>query len=180
MFARPAKIHARPLLAAHLVLALFLLGACMAQAAPQARQAGAVDLVRVYKAERKLQLVSGGQVVREFKIALGGDPKGPKRQEGDGKTPEGAYTLDYKNAATGYHRAIHISYPNSADRAAARARGVQPGGAIMIHGQKNGYGWLSFASQHMDWTKGCIALSDADMDLVWSLVPAGTRIEIHP
>lgn len=101
-----------------------------------------VDLVRVLKGERKLQLLAGTQVLREFPVALGGNPLGHKQQEGDRRTPEGRYLLDYKKADSAFYKAIHISYPNGADLAAARKRGVAPGGQIMIHGQKNGLGAL--------------------------------------
>ena len=139
-----------------------------------------VDLVRVLKSEHKLQLVSEGKVLHEFKVALGSDPKGQKQQEGDGKTPEGTYTLDYKKSDSAFHRAIHISYPNSKDIASAKIRGVSPGGQIMIHGQKNGLGRLSFISQRLDWTNGCVALNNADMDILWAMVKDGTKIEIIP
>ncbi|MEQ1629968.1 MAG: L,D-transpeptidase family protein [Gallionella sp.] len=139
-----------------------------------------VDLVRVLKSEHKLQLISVGKVTREFDVALGGQPIGHKLQEGDGRTPEGFYTLDYKKSDSAFYRALHISYPNSLDIAAAKARGVSPGGAIMIHGQKNGLGWLSFISQGFDWTNGCIALTNSDMDIVWGEVNEGTKIEIKP
>jgi murein L,D-transpeptidase YafK len=139
-----------------------------------------VDLVRVLKSDHKLQLLAEGKVLHEFKIALGGNSKGHKQREGDGKTPEGIYTLDYKKSDSAFYRAIHISYPNSTDIASAKARGVSPGGSVMIHGQKNGLGWLSFISQHFDWTNGCIALDNSDMDIVWAVVREGTKIEIFP
>lgn len=139
-----------------------------------------VDLVRVLKSEHKLQLIAEGKVLYEFGVALGNHPKGHKQQEGDGKTPEGIYTLDYRKSDSAFYRAIHVSYPNSSDIASARARGVNPGGSIMIHGQKNLLGWLSFVSQRFDWTNGCIALDNTDMDKVWSLVHEGTKIEIAP
>jgi murein L,D-transpeptidase YafK len=142
--------------------------------------APAVELVRVLKSERKLQLISGGKIRNEFNVALGSNPKGPKQQEGDGRTPEGKYTLNYKKKNSGYFRAIHISYPNRADRKSAKARGVKPGGDIMIHGQKRMLGWMSPISQQFDWTKGCIALSDEDMEVVWKMVREGTKIEILP
>lgn len=145
-----------------------------------ARGETSADLVRVLKSERKLQLVSAGAVLHEFGIALGGNPIGHKMQEGDSKTPEGAYVLDYKKPDSAFHKAIHISYPNAGDSASAKARGVAPGGQVMIHGQKNGLGWLSFINQRFDWTSGCIALSNRDMDVLWSLVKVGTRIEILP
>lgn len=145
-----------------------------ATASPQA------DFVRVLKAQRKVQILSGDAVVREFPMVLGGNPLGHKSQEGDGKTPEGLYTLDYKKTDSAFHKAIHISYPNADDVAAAQKLGVSAGGQIMIHGQKNGLGWLSFIIQRFDWTNGCIALKNEDMDAFWQLVEAGTKIEIKP
>lgn len=139
-----------------------------------------VDQVRILKSDRKLQLVSAGHVLKEFKIALGGNPIGHKMQEGDGKTPEGLYILDYKKSDSAFYKAFHISYPNSVDTASAKSRGVNSGGAIMIHGQKNGLGWLSRLSQRFDWTNGCVALHDSDMDILWGSVQEGTQVEIRP
>lgn len=139
-----------------------------------------VELVRVLKSEHKLQLVSEGKVLREFKVALGSNPIGHKQQEGDGKTPEGIYILDYKKSDSAFYRAVHISYPNSTDIASAKARGVNPGGSVMIHGQKNGLGWLSFVNQRFDWTNGCVALNNSDMDILWAVIREGTKIEISP
>lgn len=142
--------------------------------------ASTADLVRVLKSERKLLVLSRGNVLYEFRVVLGSNPAGHKTQEGDGKTPEGAYVLDYKKSDSTFHKAIHISYPNAQDIAAAKARGVTPGGQIMIHGQKNGLGWLSFVSQRFDWTNGCIALTNKDMDILWSVVKEDTKVEIYP
>jgi murein L,D-transpeptidase YafK len=139
-----------------------------------------IDLVKVFKAERRLELWSDKIRVYQFSIALGFEPIGHKQKEGDGKTPEGKYTLDYKNEKSGYFKAIHISYPNTTDREKAKQLGVLPGGDVMIHGQKNGFGWLGFLTQMRDWTYGCIALSNADMQMVWNLVSVGTPIEINP
>lgn len=136
--------------------------------------------MRVYKQQRVLQLLSHGQVMEQFHISLGHDPVGHKQREGDGRTPEGPYTLDYKNDHSGYHKSLHISYPNSADIASARQRGVSPGGDVMIHGQRNGWGWLGFITQYFDWTLGCIAVRDSEMDILWSLVDVGIPIEILP
>jgi murein L,D-transpeptidase YafK len=97
-----------------------------------------------------------------------------------GGTNRNSYILDYKNAGSAYYKSIHISYPNAKDREEARKRGVAPGGDIMIHGQKNGYGRLSFLVQRFNWTNGCIALSDRDMEQVWMAVDPGTPIEIRP
>jgi murein L,D-transpeptidase YafK len=139
-----------------------------------------VDLVVVSKGESRLYLERAGKRIASFKVAFGGEPEGHKRQEGDERTPEGKYVLDSKNAQSAFHRSIHISYPNAADRAAARSRGVSPGGDVMIHGQKNGWGWLAPIMQLFDWTDGCIALRDADMDKVWEAVEVGTPIVIKP
>lgn len=139
-----------------------------------------VDFVRVVKSERKLMLLSGGQVIREFKIVLGGNPAGHKLQEGDKRTPEGRYVLDYKKSDSAFYKAIHISYPNEDDIASARQRGVKPGGQIMIHGQKYVSGRLAILSDLIDWTNGCIALKNDEMDVLWDQITEGTKIEILP
>jgi murein L,D-transpeptidase YafK len=138
------------------------------------------DLVIVSKSESRLYLERAGKRFASFKVAFGGDPHGHKLQEGDERTPEGEYVLDSKNPSSGYYKAIHISYPNAQDRAAAKVRGVSPGGQVMIHGQKNGLGWLAPIAQLFDWTDGCIALSNDDMKAVWKAVDVGTPIEINP
>lgn len=140
----------------------------------------AVTHVRVLKNDHKLQLLSGDRLVHEFHVVFGANPKGHKMEEGDERTPEGSYILDYKKIDSAFYRAIHISYPNAKDIAFAKSRGVKPGGDIMIHGQKNGLGWLPFISQRFNWTNGCVALSNKDMDIVWALVKEGTPIEILP
>lgn len=139
-----------------------------------------VDLVLVDKSERRLELSAGGKTVRSYSIALGGSPIGHKRQEGDERTPEGRYLLDWRNARSGYFRSIHISYPNSKDEEFARSLGVKPGGMIMIHGQPNGYSWWGWVLQMLDWTDGCIAVDNAEMAEIWDMVPDGTPIEINP
>lgn len=139
-----------------------------------------VTRVRVLKNDHKLQLLDGENLLREFHVVFGANPKGHKMQEGDERTPEGTYTLDYKKTDSAFYRAIHISYPNAKDTASAQSRGVKPGGQVMIHGQKNGLGWLSFISQHFNWTNGCVAMSNEDMAIVWAQVKEGTPIEILP
>jgi len=139
-----------------------------------------VDRVIVNKSLQVLYLMKNGKVLSEFHVVFGTHSKGDKVQEGDGRTPEGNYTLDAKNPHSHYYKSIHISYPNAKDRKEAARRGVNPGGSIMIHGQKNGYEWLSFLSKYVNWTKGCIALSNEDMDEVWKSVRVGTPIEIRP
>jgi murein L,D-transpeptidase YafK len=139
-----------------------------------------VTLVRVLKSDHKLQLLAGETVLHEFHAVFGANPKGHKTQEGDERTPEGVYILDYKKSDSAFYKSIHISYPNARDIALAKARGVDPGGQIMIHGQRNGIGSLAFITQHMNWTDGCVALSNSDMDVVWKLVREGTPIDIRP
>ena len=138
------------------------------------------DMVIVEKSEARLYLMRAGEALASFRVAFGANPEGHKQQQGDERTPEGNYVLGYKNAGSAFYKSIHISYPNAKDRAAARKRGVDPGGDIMIHGQKNGYGKFSAIVQYFNWTDGCIALSNSDMDLVWNAVKPGTPIEIRP
>ncbi len=137
-----------------------------------------IDKVFVDKSERVLQLLSGDTVIKTYTIALGDNPIGHKQQEGDERTPVGTYTLDYKNENSIAYRSIHISYPNAADIAQAKKRGVSPGGDIMIHGQMNGYEHLAWLNQRRDWTDGCIAVSNPEMNEIMSAVAVGTPIEI--
>jgi murein L,D-transpeptidase YafK len=142
--------------------------------------AGKVDLVRVDKSERSMELLSNGEVVRTHTIALGGNPIDHKQREGDQRTPEGRYVLDWRNPNSCCVRSIHVSYPNVADKAAARAAGVEPGGMIMIHGPLNSLRWLDWLLQMFDWTDGCIAVGEEDMLEIWDMVGNGTPIEIDP
>ncbi len=139
-----------------------------------------IDHVVVYKSEKKMYLLSEGHRVKEYNVVFGANPKGHKQQEGDERTPEGKYILDYKKSDSSFYKAIHISYPNEEDKRRARANGVNPGGQIMIHGQKNGQGSLSWLAQQFNWTDGCIAVTNAEMDEIWILVKSGTPIEIWP
>jgi murein L,D-transpeptidase YafK len=138
------------------------------------------DFVLVIKSESRLYLMREGRELDSFKVAFGSNPDGHKQAQGDGRTPEGHYTLDYKNLNSKYYKSIHLSYPSALDRENARKRGVRPGGDIMIHGQANGYGGFSAIVQLFNWTNGCIALSNKDMDVVWQKVRTGTPIEIRP
>jgi murein L,D-transpeptidase YafK len=138
------------------------------------------DRVVVLKKEHTLLLLRGDQVLKTYKVALGGEPVGPKQQEGDHKTPEGVYVLDRRNERSRFYRAIHISYPNEEDQRRAAAKGVPPGGDIIIHGLPNGFGWLGEAHRVRDWTDGCIAVTDVEMDEIWRAVRDGTPIEIKP
>jgi murein L,D-transpeptidase YafK len=138
------------------------------------------DAVIVLKKEHKLILLSRGSVLKSYKIALGGDPVGPKTRQGDHKTPEGQYVLDRRNLHSRFYRSIHISYPGKRDVAQARALGVSPGGDVYIHGLPNGYRWVGSGHRLMDWTDGCIAVTNEEMDEIWRAVPDGTPIEIRP
>ncbi|BDY06073.1 L,D-transpeptidase family protein [Ferrimonas sp. YFM] len=138
-----------------------------------------VDLVRVDKSEGRMELVGQGEVVRSYAVAFGANPQGHKQQEGDEKTPEGRYILDYAKEDSSFYRAMHISYPNEQDRQSAAERGVSPGGLIMVHGQRNGLGWLAPLTQWFNWTDGCIALTNDEMDEFMALVPVGTPIDIR-
>lgn len=138
-----------------------------------------VDLVKVDKSKRRLYLLQGDQVVREYRIALGKSPKGHKQQEGDQRTPEGNYYLDFITQDSHFYRAIHISYPNPQDERHAAQLGVSPGGDIKIHGLKNGETADPAFIQSFDWTNGCIALTNSEMDDFLSLVQPGTPIHIE-
>jgi len=138
------------------------------------------DRVLVLKKDRTLQLLDHGRVVKTYKIALGGDPVGPKSRQGDHKTPEGVYVLDSRNAQSKFHKAIHISYPNARERANAGKMGISAGGDVFVHGLPNGYGFLGASHRLRDWTDGCIAVTDEEIDEIWKAVPNGTPIEIRP
>ncbi len=136
------------------------------------------DKVLVIKTERQLYLLRDAQVLRSYRVALGHNPVGHKVFQGDGRTPEGLYTLDWRTSASRFYRAIHISYPNEEDIDRAGQFGGRPGGSIMIHGQPvDGF---AGANPYFDWTEGCIALSNREMDEVWMAVDDGTPIEILP
>jgi murein L,D-transpeptidase YafK len=160
-------------------LAVLLLG--VPEVAQEAAQPALhADRVLVLKKKRTLQLLSQGKVIRSYKVALGGDPIGPKARQGDHKTPEGAYVLDSRNAHSQFYKSIHISYPSGREREAARQRGVSPGGDAFVHGLPNGYGWVGSSHRLKDWTDGCIAVTNAEMDEIWQAVADGTPIAIRP
>ena len=138
------------------------------------------DEIRVDKSARLMTLYRDGAALKSYRIAIGGGGEGPKRREGDRLTPEGDYTIIGRNPASIAHRSLRISYPSPADVADADARGVRPGGDIMIHGILNGYGHLGRLHRLTDWTDGCIAVTNAEMDEIWRVVPDGTVIRIEP
>jgi tetratricopeptide (TPR) repeat protein len=141
---------------------------------------GPADRILIEKKERRLTLFSKGKVLKAYQIALGGNPNGPKERQGDNKTPEGTYVIDSRNRNSRYHLSLHISYPNEKDKKRAKELGVSPGGDIMIHGIKNGLSWVGDMHTEVDWTKGCIAVTDEEIEEIDSVVPRGTIVEIKP
>lgn len=165
------------LLAAGLLLAVGLPGIASATVAANASTpAGDADLVVVMKSERELYLYRNGLIIAQYPIALGLRPIGTKQMRGDDKTPIGAYTLDWRNPNSDFHRSIHISYPDPSDREHAAALGVAPGNNIMIHGQPD----YDNRPRTGDWTHGCIAVSNRAINQIWARVPDGTPIHIYP
>ena len=138
------------------------------------------DKVVVKKGARRLVLYSGDRVLREYSVALGGNPAGPKQKEGDERTPEGRYVLDYRNPHSAFHLSLHISYPSAGDKAAANARGAPPGGLIMVHGVKDNLRFLGRAHVLLDWTEGCVAVTNQQIEEIWRVVPDGTPIVLEP
>ncbi len=141
-----------------------------------------VERIEVRKAQRTLTLWAAGAPVHVITgIQLGDEPIGPKRFEGDERTPEGRYVIDWGNPESAYHLSLHISYPDAADAAHARGAGRSPGGMIMIHGQPSDLPGADLGARVPgDWTDGCIALSNAEIELLWQSVPDGTPIDILP
>jgi murein L,D-transpeptidase YafK len=138
------------------------------------------DKIIVLKSARSMTLLSGGKALKTYKVALGSVPVGPKQVEGDHKTPEGDYVIDAKNANSQFHLSLHISYPSAADQQRARSLGARPGGAIMIHGLAKPFAYLGPLHRQTDWTDGCIAVTNAEIEEIWKLVRVGTRVEIRP
>jgi len=161
-------------------LAFLLTGLCLLPLPAVSGDFPMADKVVVEKEDRKLHLLRNGDVLRSFDIALGIAPIGDKEQEGDQKTPEGAYSLDARNPDSDYFLSIHISYPSSLDRADANRKGYDPGGSIMIHGQPNAPVYSAAYYRSEDWTNGCIAVSNSDMIDIWLMTPNDIPIEILP
>jgi murein L,D-transpeptidase YafK len=138
------------------------------------------DYLLVDKSRRLLHLFQDGQIIKSYQVGLGNNPVGAKQAAGDGKTPEGSYFIDSRNAASNFHLALHISYPDQDDINNARKKGLEPGGAIMIHGLPN-EGWKKiFIRQPSDWTKGCVAVKDREIEEIWDMVKPGTPIDLCP
>jgi murein L,D-transpeptidase YafK len=140
----------------------------------------AIDRIVVEKSAKRLSIFRDGSQIKRYRIALGRNPVGAKQEEGDMKTPEGFYKIDSRNAQSSFHLALHISYPADEDNRRAAARGVSAGFDIMIHGIQNGRGWIGAFHRWKNWTAGCIALTDEEIEELWRVTPDGTTIEIRP
>ena len=139
-----------------------------------------IDRIVVEKAARKMSIFRDSKQIKTYRIALGRNPVGAKQAEGDMKTPEGIYKIDSRNPQSSFHLALHISYPSDDDKARAAERGVPAGFDIMIHGIRNGLGWIGAFHRWTDWTVGCIALTDEEIEELFRVTPDGTTIEIRP
>jgi len=158
----------------HLLVLLIAALHCIAATTAQ------TDKIIILKSARQMTLLSGGRVLKTYKVALGSVPVGPKQVEGDHKTPEGNYIIDAKNSHSQFHLSLHISYPSAEDQKRAGSMGARPGGAIMIHGLAAPFAYLGPLHRQTDWTDGCVAVTNAEIEEIWKLVPVGTRVEIRP
>lgn len=139
-----------------------------------------IDQLVVEKKKRQMHAYAQGKLVKTYSVALGRQPTGHKQVQGDKKTPEGIYTINDKNPNSGYHKNLGVSYPNAKDRAYAARLGKSAGGDIKIHGMRNGLGFVGKWHRFINWTAGCIAVTDAEMDELYAAVKVGTSIEIRP
>jgi murein L,D-transpeptidase YafK len=160
-----------------IVFVLVVLAACSLAPAAETSQA---DKIIIVKSERTMTLMRGDRVLKTYRVALGTVPVGPKQIQGDHKTPEGSYVISGKNAGSRFHLALRVSYPSPADRIRARKLGASPGGDIMIHGLGREFAFLGPLQWRTDWTDGCVAVTNEEIDEIWRLVPVGTKVEIRP
>ncbi|HEY6352634.1 MAG TPA: L,D-transpeptidase family protein [Candidatus Angelobacter sp.] len=159
-----------------LILIIAIAPFSSAKSTPEAK----VDQIVIVKSKRTMTLMHHSQALKTYRVALGTAPVGAKEKRGDHKTPEGNYVISGKNPHSQFHLALRISYPNTADRERARKLGVAPGGDIMIHGLMPRYAWLGSRHRETDWTDGCVAVSNAEIEEIWKLVPVGTPVKIRP
>jgi murein L,D-transpeptidase YafK len=148
--------------------------------APAPPKSFSADSIVVEKSAHRLSLYHDGALVRSYLVALGQQPVGDKVRRGDNRTPEGLFHIEARNPNSRYHRALRISYPDATHRERALALGVSPGGDIMIHGLPARQAWVGAAHRDFDWTEGCIAVTNAEIEEIWSAVPVGTPIHIKP
>lgn len=155
---------------------LLVLGlAASAPAAPEK-----ADRILILKSERKLTLYRAGKPLKTYLVALGGSPEGDKHCQGDSRTPEGTYRIDFKNRASRFHRSLRVSYPDATDKAEARKRGCSPGGDIFIHGLGKEFAFLGKLHRVSDWTLGCVAVTNEEIEEIWAAVEVGTVVEVRP
>jgi murein L,D-transpeptidase YafK len=159
------------------ILVLGLLGTLLS--AEQKSPPEKADSILIFKKDHRMDLLAGGKVIRTYKVALGQGGLAPKQREGDGRTPEGHYVIEAKYPNK-YHKGLRISYPNAEDRKRAAKLGVPPGGFVLIHGLANGQGWIGAAHRLYDWTLGCVAVTDEEIDEIYKLVAVGIPVEIRP
>ncbi len=177
----PRQMRMRRLRRATGTLLVVLAAANSLSAGEQSLPVGSVaDRIVIEKAAHTLTLFRGDRLLKTYRVALGPNVKGAKERQGDGRTPEGKYIVDSRKRDSAFHRALHISYPNEQDRRRARRLGVPPGGDIMIHGLPNGMGAIGKAHRIRDWTQGCIAVTNEEIEEIWRVVPNGTLVEIKP
>ncbi|MGZ4840328.1 MAG: L,D-transpeptidase family protein [Candidatus Angelobacter sp.] len=158
----------------HLLIFLIVALRCVATTTAQA------DKIVIVKSARTMTLLSGAKALKTYKVALGSVPVGPKHVEGDHKTPEGNYVIDAKNSHSQFHLSLHISYPSAADQQRAHSLRSRPGGAIMFHGLPKPFAYLGPLHRQTDWTDGCVAVTNSEIEEIWKLVPVGARVEIRP
>lgn len=139
-----------------------------------------IDRIVIEKSARKLSVFGNGKRLKTYRVALGHNPMGAKQEEGDNKTPEGVYRIDGRNPQSNFHLALHVSYPSDDDKRRAAEQGVAAGFDIMIHGIQNGRGWIGAFHRLSDWTAGCLALTDEEIEELWRVTPDGTPVEIRP
>jgi murein L,D-transpeptidase YafK len=138
------------------------------------------ERIEVFKGKRTLELWNGSQMLKRYTISLGHNPLGPKTQEGDSRTPEGSYRIDYRNPKSRFHLALHITYPDSLAVLRAQTLHILPGGMIMVHGLRNGLGWIGKLHRLVDWTDGCMAVTNPEIEEIYRAIPDGAVINIHP
>ena len=157
-----------------LILGLLMSG-CHKPAAPLPQQA---NKITISKSQHSMTLWSGDKILKTYKVALGRGKGEAKSHQGDHETPEGTYVIDSKNSKSRFHLALHVSYPNAEDIKRAKSKGLSPGGDIMIHGVHSGFQWLGGLQHDIDWTDGCIAVTDSEIEEIFAAVPIGTPIQI--
>lgn len=147
---------------------------------PRIVSAENADFILIEKANRRLVLYSNQKELARYSVALGREPSGPMRCQGDNKTPEGNYVINSRKSDSKFYRSLKISYPNESDRRNAASLGCDPGGDIMIHGLPRWRGWLGIVHRFVDWTRGCIAVNNSEIDEIWKMAPNGTHVRIVP